>query len=179
MQKHYNQAISNYQCVPHISQPTSFTHPKLTDEEMRNGCRLGIDSFADTCVAGKHAHVIDFIDGKEISARAWDGHKTQNLRIANVAYAYDTPMGKPLYLYSISRSTEENLWKTALSILSNAYRMMYELIADLESSIQTTKIHRQYNSRGNASILFTMGHSLSYTLDVQLQTNGGTAHTLT
>lgn len=98
MQKHYNQAISNYQCVPHISQPTSFTHPKLTDEEMRNGCRLGIDSFADTCVAGKHAHVIDFIDGKEISARAWDGHKTQNLRIANVAYAYDTPMGETIIL---------------------------------------------------------------------------------
>ena len=65
---------------------------------MRNGCRLGIDSFADTCVAGKHAHVIDFIDGKEISARAWDGHKTQNLRIANVAYAYDTPMGETLIL---------------------------------------------------------------------------------
>ena len=65
---------------------------------MRNGCRLGIDSFADTCVAGKHAHVIEFIDGKEISAKAWDGHKTQNLRIANVAYAYDTPDGETLIL---------------------------------------------------------------------------------
>ena len=65
---------------------------------MRNGCRIGIDSFADTCVAGKHAHVIDFIDGKEISAKAWDGHKTQNLRIANVAYAYDTPDGETFIL---------------------------------------------------------------------------------
>ena len=77
---------------------TSFTHPQLNEEEMRNGCRLGIDSFADTCVAGRHAHVISFIEGKEISAKAWDGHKTQNLRIANVAYAYDTPIGETIIL---------------------------------------------------------------------------------
>ena len=77
---------------------TTFTHPRLSEEEMRNGCRIGIDSFADTCVAGKHAHVIDFIKGKEISAKAWDGHKTQNLRIANVAYAFDTPDGETIIL---------------------------------------------------------------------------------
>ena len=77
---------------------TTFTHPRLSEEEMRNGCRIGIDSFADTCVAGKHAHVIDFIEGKEISAKAWDGHKTQNLRIANVAYAFDTPDGETIIL---------------------------------------------------------------------------------
>ncbi len=77
---------------------TTFTHPHLSEEEMCEGCRLGIDSFADTCVAGKHAHVIEFIDGKEISAKAWDGHKTQHLRIANVAYAYDTPDGETLIL---------------------------------------------------------------------------------
>ena len=77
---------------------TSFTHPTLTAQEMQEGCRLGIDTFADTCVAGKHAHVIDFIEGKEISARAWDGHQTQHLRIANVAYAYDTPMGETIIL---------------------------------------------------------------------------------
>jgi len=64
---------------------------------MNDGCRLGIDSFADTCVAGKHAHVIDFIEGKEISAKAWDGHQTRNLRIANVAYAYDSPSGDYAY----------------------------------------------------------------------------------
>jgi len=62
-----------------IFQTTSFSHPKLTDQEMNDGCRLGIDSFANTCVAGKHAHVIDFIKGKEISAKAWDGHQTHNL----------------------------------------------------------------------------------------------------
>lgn len=80
-----------------IFNSTTFTHPYLNGEEMRNGCRLGIYSYTDTCVAGKIAHVIEFIDGKEISAKGWNGHKTQKLHIANVAYAYDTPDGGDFY----------------------------------------------------------------------------------
>ena len=65
---------------------------------MKQGCRLGIDSYADTSCAGRHAHVIEFVDGKEVTARAWDNHTTNNLKIANVAYAYDSLNGQVLIL---------------------------------------------------------------------------------
>ena len=65
---------------------------------MKNGCRLGIDTYADTSCSGRHAHVIEFIEGKEITAKAWDNHTTKNLKIANVAYAYDSPTGEVVIL---------------------------------------------------------------------------------
>ena len=35
----------------------SFRHPVLTHDEKNNGARLGIDTWADTVCAGKHAYV--------------------------------------------------------------------------------------------------------------------------
>ena len=84
-----------------VNQTTSienFSHPHLTPLELKNGCKLGIDSYADTSVAGKHAHVVEFVEGKTVTARSWDNHKTTNLNIANVAYAYDTPTGQTIIL---------------------------------------------------------------------------------
>jgi hypothetical protein len=65
---------------------------------MKEGCKLGIDTYADTSCAGKHAHVIEFIEGKEITAKGWDNNMTKNLRIANVAYAYDSLNGQVFIL---------------------------------------------------------------------------------
>ena len=80
------------------SQSHTFRHPKLTDHEMTTGCKPGIDSYADTSVAGKHAHVIEFVDGREVTAKSWNNEKTHNLKIANVAYAYDSPNGQVFIL---------------------------------------------------------------------------------
>ena len=67
---------------------------------MRNGCRLGIDSWADTSCAGKHAHVLEFIDGRTVTARGFASSlpTIENLNIANVAYAYDAPSGETFIL---------------------------------------------------------------------------------
>ena len=93
---HFHTAISR------ISKTTTsndhFSHPILSQEDMKNGCKLGIDSYADTSVAGRHAHVVEFIEGKQISAKAWDNNTTHNLKIANVAYAYDSLNGQVIIL---------------------------------------------------------------------------------
>ena len=80
------------------SYSSTFTSPTLTPHEMQNGCRLGIDSYADTSCAGKHAHIINFIDGKSVTARSWNNSATENLRIADVAYAHDLPTGQVIIL---------------------------------------------------------------------------------
>ena len=46
----------------------NFRHPTLTDQELIKGSRLGIDSWADTSCAGRHAHVEEFIEGASVTA---------------------------------------------------------------------------------------------------------------
>lgn len=77
---------------------SSFRHPKLTNQEMRLGCRLGIDSWADTCCSGKHARVIEFVDGRSVTANGFANslEPIRDLSIANVAYAFDAPTGETL-----------------------------------------------------------------------------------
>ena len=83
-----------------LSQNAHFRHPLLTKSELQYGCKLGIDSWADTCCAGRHAHVLEFIEGKTVTASDFssDLGSLTNLSMANVAYAYDTPHGETLLL---------------------------------------------------------------------------------
>ena len=41
----------------HTTYADNFRHPILTDYELKNGCRLGFDTWADTSCAGKHAYI--------------------------------------------------------------------------------------------------------------------------
>ena len=89
---------------PNTSQH-KFHHPPLTDHEYRHGCRLGIDSWADTSCAGRHAHVLEFIEGRSVTAQGFATSlpSIDNLSIANVAYAYDSPSGET-YILVINNS---------------------------------------------------------------------------
>ena len=72
----------------------------LTNDELKTGCRLGFDTWADTCCAGRHAHVESFVIGKSVSASGFSSSlpTMHNLPIANVSYAYDTPEGETFIL---------------------------------------------------------------------------------
>jgi hypothetical protein len=73
-----------------------FRHPTLSAMEMQNGCKLGLDSWADTSCSGRHCHVMEFVEGKTVTAKGFANHlpSTPDLPIANVAYAYDAPTGE-------------------------------------------------------------------------------------
>ena len=77
-----------------------FKHPKLTDDELMNGTRLGFDSWADTSCAGKHAFVESFVEGKTVNAVGFSHSlgKLENLPIANVVYAYDFSDGRTVLI---------------------------------------------------------------------------------
>jgi len=49
-------------------QMDSFRHPVLTPSELHDGCRMGIDTMADNSCAGRHAHVVEFIEGSLVTA---------------------------------------------------------------------------------------------------------------
>ena len=73
----------------------------LTKEEVQNGCNLLIDTGTDTCVAGKHAWVVEVIEGFLANVRDFDDstQTLENLPIVDVKYAFDVePTGETMIL---------------------------------------------------------------------------------
>ena len=83
-----------------VSVTNNFRHPKLNREELRNGCKLGLDIWADTDCSGKYAYVEKFIIGKMVTAMGFlpSLEKLENLTYAHVLYAYDQEDGSVLLL---------------------------------------------------------------------------------
>ena len=79
---------------------TSFRHPVLNNSELKNGCKLGLDSYADTSCSGRHAFVEEFIEGKLVTATGFSSSlgSMKNLPMANVLYAYDKSDGRTIIL---------------------------------------------------------------------------------
>ena len=67
---------------------------------MQFGTKLGLDTWADTSCAGRHAYVESFIEGKVVSAGGFSPSvgKLNNIPIANVLYACDLSNGSVVIL---------------------------------------------------------------------------------
>ena len=78
----------------------------LTKAELQNGCKLGFDSFANTCCAGRHAHVESFLEGRTVTGKSFSDKvpTLKNLPIANVLYAYDTDDGQQTFILRVNNS---------------------------------------------------------------------------
>ena len=50
------------------SNTCTFLHLVLSDTEHVEGCKLGVDSWADTLFAGKNVFVEEFIESKNVTA---------------------------------------------------------------------------------------------------------------
>ena len=67
-------------------------NPILTSTELNQGCRLGLDSHADTSCAGRHVRVLEHVQGRECIVHPfYDSYKPiERISIINGALAYDT-----------------------------------------------------------------------------------------
>ena len=77
-----------------------FRHPTLSPDELKQGCSLRWDTWADTSCSGKHAYVDSFVMGKSVTVTGLSSMlgSMKNLPVANVLYAYDTKYGTTLLL---------------------------------------------------------------------------------
>lgn len=68
--------------------------PPLSEDEMKQGCRAGIDTHADTCCFGKHCHILGTVHGKVVEAHPFSEQlgTIKNLPIVNACVAYDNPV---------------------------------------------------------------------------------------
>ena len=71
----------------------TFFHPVLSDTEHVEGFKLGIDFWACTLCAGKHAFIEEFNEGKTVTGTGFTSSigSLSNLLIVNFICAYDAP----------------------------------------------------------------------------------------
>ena len=64
---------------------------KLSQEEIMNGCRLGLDSHADVSCVGKHARIIEVIEGTSSTVYPFNEsyEPMQGIKSVNAAFAMD------------------------------------------------------------------------------------------
>ena len=67
----------------------------LLKKEMLEGCRMGIDTHADSSCAGKHMRIIEFIDGKKYKVTPFheDYESKDNIGMINGIVAVDNEDG--------------------------------------------------------------------------------------
>ena len=68
--------------------------------ELSQGCDLLMDSGTNSCIAGKHTHILGFIESVWVSTKGYCDHIPiqHNLPIENVLYTYNDPNSGECYL---------------------------------------------------------------------------------
>ena len=104
----------------------------LEEDEMKAGCRLGIDSHADTSCINKHAYVEHAVDGVAVDALPFDDNlgKASNLHIAHATHAIDNPVTFRTHLIRINNGAHIPTMKQAL-LCPNQARQFGTIIDDI------------------------------------------------
>ena len=94
--------ISSFSTKHIISSSSSNSQPNpiLSESELNNGCRLGLDSHTDTSCAGKHVRVLEYVHGRECIVQPFNDSYSpiDKVNIINGALAYDTGSGETFIL---------------------------------------------------------------------------------
>ena len=68
----------------------------LTQQQIEEGCRLGIDSHADMTCIGAHAKILEVYEGQLCNVQPFNESydSMKNIRTVNAAFSYDSNDGK-------------------------------------------------------------------------------------
>ena len=77
-----------------ISSSKTF-NPSLSEQELHDGCRLGLDSHADISCIGKHAKILEVFSGRTCNVQPFNDSYSpmKNIKTVNAAFAYDSDEG--------------------------------------------------------------------------------------
>ena len=114
-----------------ISSSKAF-NPTLSEQELRDGCRLGIDSHADVSCVGKHAHVFETFSGRTCNVQPFNDSYSPMLDIktVNAAFAYDSDDGMT-YILNVNQALDFTNTMVHSLLCPNQARMNGMVIDDV------------------------------------------------
>ena len=74
----------------------------LSKTELETGCRMGIDSHADTSCAGRHVRILEHIDGASYNVSPFNGPAITGIIMINGAIAVDREDGQGGYILELN-----------------------------------------------------------------------------
>ena len=117
---------------------------ELTPDELRAGCRLGVDSHADMSVAGRHALVLEYIEGHTCTVHPYhDGYDPKTgIQICNAAFAYDDPNGET-YILRLNQCLDFTDSISNSLLCTNQVRANGVIVSDAPKAIDVTETSKQ------------------------------------
>jgi hypothetical protein len=96
-------AFETYSVLPAklVSAQSKRNIAELTDVELEEGCRLGMDSHADMSCVGAHAHILEEFEGQVCNVLPFNDSYAPltNIKTVNAAFAYDTDNGRTYIIH--------------------------------------------------------------------------------
>ena len=94
----------------HIVSASSKTRSKsisLSEEQLRDGCRLGIDSHADMSCIGAHATILEVYEGKLCNVMPFNDSYAplKDIKTVNATFAYDSDDGMT-YILNVNQALD-------------------------------------------------------------------------
>lgn len=89
----------------HVSKNKSSKH-YLTPIEQKAGCRLGIDTHADTTCAGRHVRILEHIQGSTYNVSPFTGPAIKDIGMINGALAVDREDGQGGYILELNNALD-------------------------------------------------------------------------
>ena len=77
---------------------------KLSQIELREGCRMGIGTHADTSCAGRHVRIMEHIDGIQYNVSPFSGPSLPNISMINGIIAVDREDGQGGYILELNNA---------------------------------------------------------------------------
>ena len=134
-----------------ICKKRSHKRRSLTTIELESGCRLGIDSHADTTCAGRHFKITERIEGTSYNVSPFSGPSFNNVSMVNGLMATDREDGQDGYILEINNALD----------FTNA--MEHSLLCPMQARLNGVKINDVPTSldlNSTQSIIFPNGSDI-------------------
>ena len=113
--------------------------PELSEQELIDGCRLGMDSHADVSCVGKHAHILERFTGRTCNVQPFnDSYESiKNVCTVNAAFAYDDAEGKT-YIIEVNQSLDFTQSMEHSLLCPNQARVHGVIVDDVPTFLDAT-----------------------------------------
>ena len=111
----------------------------MTDDELLNGCRLGLDSHADMTCIGKHARILETYYGKVCNVFPFNDsyEPLKNVHTVNAAFAYDSDDGQT-YIIEVNQCLDFSETMEHSLLCTNQARINGVVIDECPKSLDPT-----------------------------------------
>lgn len=122
---------------------------KLSSDERIHGCRLGMDSHADISCVGKHARILEVVEGQTCTVHPFNDsyEPLRNVRTVNAAFAIEDSKGHS-YILKLNKALDFSASMEHSILCTNQARYNNVIVDDVPTNVD-------WNQTSSHSVIFS------------------------